>query len=55
MPYRLGIVDLDVGLRLLCLLLYPEGREPQLGEAVALVVADARDGPLLAAVPRDPT
>ena len=52
-PYRLGIVDLDVRLRLLCLLVYPDAREPRIGERVVLVVADAQGGLLLAAVPDD--
>lgn len=52
-PYRLGIVDLDAGLRLLCLLMHDATREPRIGERVALVVAQWRDGPMLAAIPAD--
>lgn len=56
-PYRLGLVDLDAGdgaagggLRIACLLLYPDGATPTLGEAVHLVAAIWRDGPMLAAM-----
>lgn len=52
-PYSLGIVDLDVRLRLLCLLEYSDARDPRIGERVTLVVADTQTGPLLAAVPSD--
>jgi uncharacterized OB-fold protein len=48
LPYAVGVVDLDCGLRLACRL-RGEGTEWACGEPVELVVLDYCDGPLLAA------
>jgi hypothetical protein len=46
-PYRVGIVDLDEGLRIATRVLADV--EPKLDTAVEIVVLDYRDGPLFAA------
>ena len=46
-PYSVGIVDLDEGLRLACRL---QGAVPPLDSPVRLVVLEHSDGPLYAAV-----
>ncbi|MDB5609499.1 MAG: hypothetical protein JWP25_6399 [Bradyrhizobium sp.] len=48
-PYRVGIVDLDEGLRIATRVL--AGIEPELDTAVEIVVLNYRDGPLFAARP----
>lgn len=52
-PYHLALVDLDDGVRLLCLLLPQPGAQPAIGERVHLVVAQWHDGPMLAAMRSD--
>jgi uncharacterized OB-fold protein len=48
-PYRVGIVDLDEGLRIATRVLADV--EPKLDTAVEIVVLNYRDGPLFAARP----
>ena len=48
LPYAVGVVDLDCGLRLACRL-HGSGDEWTCDEPVELVVLDYRDGPLLGA------
>lgn len=52
-PYRLGVIDQVNGLRLLCLLLHPPGREPRIGEPIELVAAIWENGPMLAGTTPD--
>lgn len=52
-PYRLGLIDLDAGLRLLCLLLAPSDWRAEIGQRMHLVVAQWHDCPMLAAMPID--
>lgn len=51
-PFAVGIVDLDVGLRLAARLVDVRGREFRPGIPVEMVVMQYEDGPLFAARPR---
>lgn len=48
-PYAVGIVDLDVGIRLACRLLDPPAGDWKPGMAVEMAVLQYEDGPLFAA------
>jgi uncharacterized protein len=50
-PFTLGIVDLDIGLRLACRLHGTEQREIAPGMPVRMAVLRYLDGPMLAALP----
>jgi len=50
-PYAVGIVDLDVGIRLACRLLEQPGARWKPGMAVEMAVLQYEDGPLFAARP----
>lgn len=52
LPYEVGIVDLDVGLRIALRLVAAPGREFKPDAPMRLVVLMFSDGPLLAATPR---
>ena len=51
LPYEVGIVDLNMGLRIAVRLVANEGRDFKTGMAMRMVVLLYGDGPLLAAMP----
>ena len=51
LPYEVGIVDLDVGLRIAVRLVACEGIDFKPGMSMRMVVMQYHDGPLLAATP----